>query len=272
MLPKSFTIESRELWFQLKQDYLLEALLRPIFVWGVGAGTLLLLLALATKDTRLKMTALIMLMASGLAIIPYSSLRAEAGRERPIAQLSRAPSADFSANASRLRRETRWVFLGLAALAGAAAVWRARPRLGSVFTAASAVGGVVALATGIWLEAYEARAMHYSPHRKAASLLPPPPGLATAVASGPERADSGNSRKCFDRPQKEAKTPPSHPFRPLRPCHEFAKSPEPARVAAIAFTTAVSPKNTAGSASTTSKKWAAPFPPTCATNASGCPS
>ena len=52
LLAKTFSIESTELWFQLRQVYMHEELLRPVFVWGVGLGTLLLLIALVLMQVR----------------------------------------------------------------------------------------------------------------------------------------------------------------------------------------------------------------------------
>ena len=108
LLAKTFSIESTELWFQLRQVYMHEELLRPVFVWGVGLGTLLLLIALVLKDERLKRTALVVAGAAGLAVIPYLQMRAESSQKPH-------PGAEYSAKVTRLRQESRWVFLGLGA-------------------------------------------------------------------------------------------------------------------------------------------------------------
>ena len=109
VFAKTFSIESRELWFQLRQVYLQEELLRPVFVWGVGIGTLLLLLALLLRDERLKLTSLILLAAAGLAVIPYLDLRGKVARQAH-------PGVEPSAKVSRLRQESRWVFVTLGGL------------------------------------------------------------------------------------------------------------------------------------------------------------
>jgi len=110
LLAKTFSIESRELWFQLRQPYFQEDLLRPVFVWGTGLGALCLLAALLLRDDRMKLTSLIVLAAAGLSVIPYLNLRAEVAR-------SAHPGQEPSAKVARLRQESRWVFLTLGSLA-----------------------------------------------------------------------------------------------------------------------------------------------------------
>gem|GEM_PF-2448824 len=160
LLAKTFSIESKELWFQLRQVYVHEELLRPVFVWGVGLGTVLLLAALMFRDERLKMAALILTGAAGLAVIPYLQIREEAARKPH-------PRAEPPAKVTRLRQESRWVFLSLGGLALGTAIWGARSKYGGPLTIATLIGGVGATATGLWLAAHDAGAMHFSP-RKAA--------------------------------------------------------------------------------------------------------
>ena len=158
LLAKTFSIESRELWFQLRQVYVHEELLRPVFVWGVGLGTLLLLISLLFKDERMKRTALILTGAAGLAVLPYLQIREQtAGKPHP--------RAEPSAKVTRLRQESRWVFLGLAGLALGTAIWGGRSKYGGVLTIATAVAGLGATTTGLWLEAHDAGAMHFSPRK-----------------------------------------------------------------------------------------------------------
>lgn len=169
LLAKTFSIESRELWFQLRQAYLQEELLRPVFVWVVGLGTVLLVAALLVRDERLKMASLILLGAAGWAVIPYLGVRAEVAR-------GAHPRAEPPAKATRLRQESRWVFLTLGGLALGTAVWGARTRYGAALTTATLVAGLGATATGLWLAAHDAGAMHFTP-RKAA---PPSRGATEA--------------------------------------------------------------------------------------------
>jgi hypothetical protein len=160
LLAKTFSIESQELVHQLKQSYFLELLLRPVFIWGVGIGTLLLLLGCLVRDGRLRIFALVLLLASSLAIIPYLKLRKQAADGAPTRAI---PSAKIS----RLRHETRWVFLTLAGLAAGTWIWGRRERIGPVLATATIVGGIAATGVGMWLEAYDAGAMHFtSPKRK----------------------------------------------------------------------------------------------------------
>jgi len=161
MMPvtgKTFSIEARELWFQLRQVALQEELLRPVFVWGVGLGTLLLLAALLARDSGLKRSALILLGAAGLAVIPYLRLRAEVARSLP-------PRAELSAKMTGLRNDSRWVFLALGGLALGTVVFGTRTRFSGALTAATLIAGVGATATGLWLAAHEAGAMHFSPRK-----------------------------------------------------------------------------------------------------------
>jgi hypothetical protein len=155
LLAKTFSIESQELAHQLKQGYFLEHLLRPVFVWGVGIGTLLFLLAWLTRDGRLRIFSLILLLTSSLAVIPYLKLRKEAAEGAPTRA---APSAKVS----RLRHETRWVFLTLAGLAAGTWLWGRRERIGPVLATATLIGGIGATGVGMWLEAYDAGAMHFT--------------------------------------------------------------------------------------------------------------
>ena len=171
LLAKTFSIESRELWFQLRQVYLQEALLRPVFVWGVGLGTVLLVVALLWRDDRIKMTALLLLAAAGLSVLPYLGLRDDVSR-------TQHPAADLSGKTSRLRHQSRWVFVGLGGLALGTAIWGARTRFGGALTVATLVSGLGATATGLWLAAHDAGAMHASPRRAA----PAPPGSIEAPA------------------------------------------------------------------------------------------
>jgi hypothetical protein len=153
LLAKTFSIESRELIYQLKQSPFLEELLRPVFVWGVGIGTLLLITALVAKDARLRVVALVLVLASSLVVIPYLKLRQKVddpshGRG--------APRAKFT----DLRKETRWVYLTLAGLAGGGLLWGRRAKIGPLLIAATVTGGVAGTGVGMWLEAYDAGAMH----------------------------------------------------------------------------------------------------------------
>ena len=165
LLAKTFSIESQELWFQLRQAYLQEELLRPIFVWGVGLGTLLLLVALIWRDERIKMASLILLGAAGLAVIPYMQLRDGVGRKPH-------PGDDPAPKVSRLRQESRWVFLTLGGLALGTAIWGARTKYGGPLTIATLACGLGATATGLWLAAHDAGAMHFSPRKVTAPLRP----------------------------------------------------------------------------------------------------
>lgn len=169
LLAKTFSIESKELWFQLRQVYLQEELLRPVFVWGIGLGTLLLAVALLWRDEKIKLTALLMLAAAGLTIIPYLGLRDRVTR-------TSHPGGEPAAKVTRLREDSRWVFLTLGGLALGTAIWGARTRYGGVLTIATLVAGIGATATGLWLAAHDAGAMHFSP-RKAA----PAPRATTAA-------------------------------------------------------------------------------------------
>jgi hypothetical protein len=162
LMAKTFSIESRELWFQLRQAYLQEELLRPIFVWGVGLGTLLLLVALIWRDERMKMVALILLGATGLAVIPYLQMRDGVARKPH-------PGDDPSPKVARLRQDSRWVFLTLGGLALGTAIWGARTKYGGTLTIVTLACGVSATATGLWLAAHDAGAMHFTP-RKAAPV------------------------------------------------------------------------------------------------------
>lgn len=171
LLAKTFSIETKELWFQLRQVYLQEELIRPIFVWGVGLGTLLLVVALLWRDERMKLTALLVLAATGLAVIPYLGLRDEVTR-------TSHPGSGPASKASRLRQESRWVFLTLGGLALGTAIWGARTRYGGALTIATVVTGVGATATGLWLAAHDAGAMHFSPRKatpepRATTVAPP---------------------------------------------------------------------------------------------------
>ena len=174
LLAKTFSIESTELWFQLRQVYMHEELLRPVFVWGVGLGTLLLLIALVLKDERLKRTALVIAGAAGLAVIPYLQMRAESSQKPH-------PGAEYSAKVSRLRQESRWVFLGLGALSLGTAIWGARTRYAGPLTIATVIAGLGATSTGLWLAAHDAGAMNFSP-RKTPLLKPTAAPLRTLRA------------------------------------------------------------------------------------------
>jgi hypothetical protein len=165
LLAKTFSIESRELWFQLQQTYFQEELLRPVFVWGVGLGTLLLLVALLFRDDRMKMVSLILLGAAGLAVIPYLQIREKVAR-------TPHPRAEPSGKVTRLREEAHWVFVSMAGLALGTAIWGARTRYGGALTIATLIAGAGATGTGLWLAAHDAGAMHFSPRKAAPAARP----------------------------------------------------------------------------------------------------
>ncbi|MFN0128041.1 MAG: hypothetical protein ACKV19_15285 [Verrucomicrobiales bacterium] len=156
LLAKTFSIESKELWFQLRQGYMQEELFRPVFVWGMGLATLLLLVSMMLRDDRMKILAMVLMGAAGLAVLPYERVRAAAAE-------GEHPRSAPSSKAQRLRQESRWVFLTVGGLALGTAVWGARTRFGGALTVVSLVGGLGATATGIWLAAHDAGAMHFSP-------------------------------------------------------------------------------------------------------------
>lgn len=171
LLAKTFSIETQELWFQLRQVYLQEELLRPVFVWGTGLGTLLLLVALLWRDDRMKLTGLLVLAAAGLSVIPYLGLRDQTSR-------ASHPGDEPAPKVTRLRQDSRWVFLTLGGLALGTAIWGARTRYGGVLTIATLVAGIGATATGLWLAAHDAGAMHFSPRKaspapRATTVAPP---------------------------------------------------------------------------------------------------
>lgn len=154
-LAKSFSVETRELMYQLRQDYFLEEILRPVFVWGCGLGTVLLVLSLFWKDARLKTAALVALTVAGLLVVPYLDVRREAAQ-------GANPQGEPSGRLTALRMDTRWVYFTLSGLAVATLIWGARSRLGPALNVGVAVGGLAATMTGLWLEAYEKGAMHYT--------------------------------------------------------------------------------------------------------------
>jgi hypothetical protein len=166
LLAKTFSIETRELTYQLKQPYFLEDLLRPVFVWGVGIGTLLVITALLLKDVRLRAVALTVVLVSSLVVIPYLNLRRKA--DDP-AHGRAAPSAKIT----RLRQDTQWVYLTLAGLAGGSVLWGRRNKIGPMLVATTLIGGVAGTSLGMWLEAYDAGAMHFTAGPK--PLRPPNP-------------------------------------------------------------------------------------------------
>jgi hypothetical protein len=170
VLAKTFSIESRELWFQLRQSYLQEELLRPVFVWGVGLSTLLLLTALLLRDDRMKLTALVVLGAAGFAVLPYSKMRDEATR-------GPHPRVEPAGKVSRLRDQSRWVFLTLGGLAWGTAIWGGRTRFGGALTTATLIAGAGATATGLWLAAHDAGAMHFTPRNAGPRAHPSTEGV-----------------------------------------------------------------------------------------------
>lgn len=192
MLAKTFSIESRELWHQLRQAYLQEELLRPVFVWGMGLSTVLLLVSLMMRDDRLKTLSLVWLGAAGLAVIPYL-------RVREAAEAMAGPKASPPAKVKRLRHESRWVFLTVGGLALGTALWGARTRFGGVLTIASLLGGAGATATGLWLEANDTGAMHFSPRKvagvPAAGVEAPPRRAAPHERSGQGLESEGRARE-----------------------------------------------------------------------------
>lgn len=154
-LAKTFSVETRELMYQLRQNYFLEEVLRPVFIWGCGLGTVLLVLALFWKDARVKTAALVALAVAGLLVVPYLDVRREAAE-------GATPQGVPSPRLTALRKETRWVYFTLSGLAVATLIWGARARLGPALNASVMVGGVAATLTGLWLEAYEHGAMHFT--------------------------------------------------------------------------------------------------------------
>ncbi len=204
LLAKTFSVESRELWFQLRQDYFLEEVLRPVFIWGCGLGTILFVLALFWKDSRLKTTALVALAATGLLVVPYLDMRREATQKTN-------PQGDPSPRLTTMRMETRWVFFTLSGLAVATLVWGARARLGPALTGAAAVGGVAATLTGLWLEAYESGAMHYT------RRSPAPSAGATPLAGRDTPPFRERTAATTPRPRSEPRREPPLPARKPAP-------------------------------------------------------
>ena len=205
LLAKTFSIESRELLFQLRQPYFQEDLLRPVFVWGTGVGAVLLLTALLMRDDRLKMTAFIFLAAAGLSVIPYLNIRAKAVKEPH-------PGPEPSARVARLREDSRWVFLTLGSLALGTAIWGARTRFGGALTIATLLSGFIATGTGAWLEAHDSGAMHFTGRGGGRSGTPRGSEGAEAPASALAPSRSNPNRPAPSR--TPAPRPTAAPARP----------------------------------------------------------
>ncbi len=174
LLAAKFTVEMKELWFQLKQPHYLEQLLRPVFVWGVGLAAILWIAAFFMKDAKLRLVTLVALAATCLMVLPYAGVRKQAvakaaGRTVP------------KASVQKLREETRWAYFAVAGLAVGTLIWGAKGRMGQVITISSLVGGVAVTMLGIWLDAHDAGAMHSAPKSRAAP--PPKPSAAKPAAT-----------------------------------------------------------------------------------------
>ncbi|MGI8604975.1 MAG: hypothetical protein ACR2OZ_18545 [Verrucomicrobiales bacterium] len=153
LVAARFTTELKELFYQVKQPYFAEQLLQPVFVWGIGLGVLLLVIAHFWKEARLKVVALILLGAAGFAIFPYLKTR-----QRAIAHA--AGRATPSRNVTELRVQTKWVFVGIGSFALATLILGNKPRLGPILTFSTMIGGLATTAFAIWLDAKDAGVMH----------------------------------------------------------------------------------------------------------------
>ena len=141
--------EAGRLFDRLGEPPLAELVLRPVFVWGIGLSTLLLIAAQSWKDTRMKVVALTLLTAAALTIIPYLKLR----RQTAADGLARAVP---SAQVTRLREESRWMFLSLAGLGAATIFFGNKGRIGALLTFATITGGLALALFSLWLEARDA--------------------------------------------------------------------------------------------------------------------
>jgi hypothetical protein len=151
-LPVSLALirEASHLLDLLGEPHFAERVLRPVFVWGIGLSTVWLIAAQSWKDARMKVVALILLAAAAFTIIPYLKLRRQSAATD---ELSRAVP---SGQVTRLREESRWMFLTLAGLAATTVFLGNKGRIGTLLTFATISAGVALTGFSLWLEARDA--------------------------------------------------------------------------------------------------------------------
>ncbi len=137
-------------------------LLEPIFIYGIGIGILAFALGFFAKDNRVQIAALVVLVASGLCIVPYLRARTEAqDRIQKVYQYNEPDRATGFAQTTQDRVEHKWIFLWLAGMAGAAMlVGPRRNRLGLGLAGVSVALGCWALSFSLWMHLKESTVYH----------------------------------------------------------------------------------------------------------------
>jgi hypothetical protein len=193
----------------LRDPEYLFLVLEPLQIWGIAFGLVGLVITWFLKNEKLQVASLIVVVVSALSVLPYLQARktAQVRIEKVYSASYAARAQEFSKNTAA-RLESRWIYLALAGIAGAAIlVGPRRNRLGMGLALGCAAFALHGISHGLWMHYQDSLAYH--PNLKQNEAPVKGKIRAEPVGSKPEPAATSVATK--------STAPPTTAIREVRP-------------------------------------------------------
>ena len=193
----------------LRDPEYLFLVLEPLQIWGIAFGLVGLVITWFLKNEKLQVASLIVVVISALSVLPYLQARktAQVRIEKVYSASYAARAQEFSKNTAA-RLESRWIYLALAGIAGAAIlVGPRRNRLGMGLALGCAAFALHGISQGLWMHYQDSLAYH--PNLKQNEAPVKGKIRAEPVGSKPEPAATAMATK--------STAPPTAAIREVRP-------------------------------------------------------
>ncbi|MFT4546377.1 MAG: hypothetical protein ACI8XO_003983 [Verrucomicrobiales bacterium] len=143
---------------KLSDPEYLHLLLEPIMIWGLGIGVIAFLLSFLFGERKMQLVALIVIIVSAMAVVPYLQQRKKA--DERVVKL-RGDVKEMIEESTERRRDSRGAYLVVAALAGLTILMGAhKGKPGLLAGVATAAAGAVVVVHGAWLHLKDAEIYH----------------------------------------------------------------------------------------------------------------
>ena len=161
-------------------------LLEPVMIYGMLIGVVAFPFAFLFKERKMQLGALIVIMASSLAIVPYLKARSQSDKRMEKLYTERAEQIEQQRDA---RKDTQWFYFMVAGLAGVTLLMGAHKGKPGLIVGIATIGagaGLVVFSMAMHLK----DAQIYHPH-----LRPPPDEVADAKDKKDQRSDRSPAQK-----------------------------------------------------------------------------
>lgn len=149
--------ELTALWNSLGDAEYLHLLIEPLPLFGLGFGLLLLIAAFLMRDGKMRLIALIVMIASSASVQPYQAMRAKS--EPRILALQDPAFHAITLDQSARRKSAAWLYYAIAAW-GTITLVTSRKGSGLIVTIITFTLCASGFITAVWLHKKECEVFH----------------------------------------------------------------------------------------------------------------